>query len=109
MGREYFYHLEYAGNSITTRVTLGTVRELELLVNGHGAADERLHGHHAEMHVLRAVLPGDPPTEASVEVAMPAALHGEPACTLVAGDDRLPMPERPMPHNARPTEASWYD
>ncbi|RKE05181.1 hypothetical protein [Streptomyces sp. TLI_171] len=108
MSRTYYFHLEYAGNSLTATVTLGTVRELSLLVNGHEAANERLHGHHGETHVLRTVLPGDPPGEASVEVTLPGPLRGEPQCILVAPGRRLPMPQRPMPHDARPTEASWY-
>jgi len=108
MGREYDFHREYAGCSVTVSVALGTVRELALLVDGHEAGHERVHGHRAQVRTLHTVLPCDPPQQVAVEVALPGPLQGDPVCCLAAVGQRLPMPQRRLAHRARPTEASWY-
>ncbi|MEV4557656.1 hypothetical protein AB0K51_11740 [Kitasatospora sp. NPDC049285] len=108
MSRDYYFHREYAGCSVTVGVYLGTARAVELLVDGHEVGREQVAGHHEQVSVLHTTLPTDPPQPVSVEAALPAAMRGDPECTLVAAGERLPMPQRPMPHRARPTEESWY-
>ncbi|MEU2632836.1 hypothetical protein [Kitasatospora sp. NPDC007106] len=108
MGREYHFHCEYAGCSVTAGVRLGGVRELEVLVNGHEVAFERVHGHHPEEHSLIAVLPTSPPRHVEVRIALPGVFTGIPSCALFAGEVQVPMAEREVPRRARPTEASWY-
>ncbi|MGV9264113.1 hypothetical protein ACWDRR_05555 [Kitasatospora sp. NPDC003701] len=108
MSREYHFHCEYAGCSVTVGVRLAGTRRLELLVDGKEVAVGQVHGHHAQPGSLSTTLPTDPPRAITVEVDLPGALRGVPAATLVDGDTRLPMPARDVPHRARPTEASWY-
>ncbi|MFG3055166.1 hypothetical protein ACGFZP_30060 [Kitasatospora sp. NPDC048239] len=108
MGRDYHFHREHAGCSVTVGVYLGTARQLELLVDGKEVAAVRVHGHHAGVESLTTVLPTDPPRPVEVLVSLPGAVRGEPAGTLVDGETRLPMPEQKVPHRSRPTEASWY-
>ena len=108
MGREYHFHREHAGCSVTVEVRTGSVGGIDLLVDGKEVAAERVHGHHAQTLPLTATLPTDPPHRITVEVELAGALHGAPTATLVAGDTRLPMPARDVPRRARPTEASWY-
>ncbi|MEU9127026.1 hypothetical protein AB0D08_02725 [Kitasatospora sp. NPDC048540] len=108
MGRDYQFHREHAGCSVTAVVHLGTVRELELLVNGKPVGFERLHGHHAGARTLTTVLPTDPPVGIDVRLELPGAMRGDPVCVLTDGDRQWPMPLRPVPRTARPTEASWY-
>ncbi|MFC9324171.1 hypothetical protein [Kitasatospora sp. NPDC057015] len=108
MSRDYHFHREHAGCSVTVDVRLGGRRELELLVDGKEVATARVHGHHAQTRSLRTMLPTDPPRGIAVQVELPGAMRGEPVSTLIAGEDRLPMPARDVPHRARLTEASWY-
>ncbi|MEU8516561.1 hypothetical protein AB0C76_34000 [Kitasatospora sp. NPDC048722] len=108
MGREYHFHCEHAGCSVTVGLRMGGTRELELLVDGKQVAATHVHGHHAQTAVMATTLPTDPPRDIEVEVTLPGALRGEPASTLLAGGERRPMPAREVPRRSRPTEASWY-
>ncbi|MFC8447462.1 hypothetical protein [Kitasatospora sp. NPDC057223] len=118
MGRDYHFHREHAGCSVTVAVHLGGARGVELLVDGKEVAAERVHGHHPEVRSLATTLPTDPPRPIEVRVTLPGPVRGEPSSVLVedgAGQDgtgqggtELPMPEKEVPHRARPTEASWY-
>ncbi|WP_431683459.1 hypothetical protein [Kitasatospora sp. KL5] len=108
MGREYHFHLEHAGCSVTAGVRFGGDREVEVLVDGKEVAFERVHGHHAEELTLAVVLPLEPPRRVEVRVDLPGRVSGIPSCTLLDGGAELPMPEREIPRHARPTEASWY-
>ncbi|WP_371493911.1 hypothetical protein OG871_02515 [Kitasatospora sp. NBC_00374] len=111
MSREYHFHREHAGFSVTAGVRLGGHRELELLVDGKEVAAARVDGHRAEVRSMTTVLPTDPPRRIDVQVSLPGPVNGDPACVLLAdGADgaRLPMPARDVPRRARLTEASWY-
>ncbi|MCX4751523.1 hypothetical protein OG455_39500 [Kitasatospora sp. NBC_01287] len=108
MGRDYHFHREHAGCSVTLAVHLGGAREVELLVDGKEVAVERVHGHHAGVRSLSTVLPTDPPRRIDVEVTLPGGVRGEPAGVLIEDGDRLPMPEKEVPRRAGLTEASWY-
>ncbi|MEV7774364.1 hypothetical protein [Kitasatospora sp. NPDC086791] len=108
MGREYHFHCEHAGCSVTVGVRMGGTRELELLVDGKEVATARVHGRRARTAVMTAVLPTDPPRDVEVEVELPGAFGGEPVSILLEGGERRPMPAREVPRRARPTEASWY-
>ncbi|TXS22260.1 hypothetical protein EAO71_25635 [Streptomyces sp. ms191] len=108
MGREYHFHCEHAGCSVTVGLHMGGTRELELLVDGKQVAAARAHGHHAQTTVMTTTLPTDPPRGIEVEVTLPGVLGGDPASTLLAGGERTPMPARDVPRRARPAEADWY-
>ncbi|MEU1422438.1 hypothetical protein [Kitasatospora sp. NPDC005751] len=108
MSREYHFHCEYAGCSVTVGIHLGGSRAVELLVDGKEVAAERIHGHHAQVCPLSTTLPTTPPRPVTVEAELPGAVRGAPSATLVDGDTRLPMPEREVPRRAGPTEVSWY-
>ncbi|MEU3481974.1 hypothetical protein AB0E66_27900 [Streptomyces sp. NPDC033753] len=108
MGREYHFHCEHAGCSVTVGLRMGGTRELELLVDGKQVAAAIAHGHHAQTTVLTTILPTDPPRGIDVEVTLPGRLGGDPASTLLAGGERSPMLAREVPRRARPTEADWY-
>lgn len=108
MGREYHFHCEHAGCSVTVGLRMGGRRELELLVDGKQVAAARAHGHHAQTTVLTTILPTDPPRGIAVEVTVPGALGGDPTSTLLAGGERSPMVAREVPRRARPAEADWY-
>ncbi|MFH9725893.1 hypothetical protein ACH4M4_23445 [Streptomyces sp. NPDC017254] len=108
MSREYHFHCEHAGCSVTVGLRMGGTRELELLVDGKQVAAASAHGHHAQTAVMTAVLPTDPPRAIEVEVKLPGTLGGDPASTLLAGGERTPMPARDVPRRARPAEADWY-
>ncbi|MET7303432.1 hypothetical protein [Embleya sp. NPDC005575] len=108
MGREYHFHCEHAGCSVTVDLRMGGTRELDVLVNGKEVAAARVHGHHARTQVMTAILPTDPPRGIEVEVTLPGALGGDPVSILLAGGERRPMPAREVPRRSRPTEASWY-
>ena len=108
MGREYHFHCEHAGCSVTVGLRIGGRRELELLVDGKQVAAARAHGHHAQTTVLTATLPTDPPRGIDVEVTLPGTFGGDPTSTLLADGERRPMPARDVPRRARPTEADWY-
>ncbi|MFF3607710.1 hypothetical protein [Streptomyces sp. NPDC002463] len=108
MSREYHFHCEYAGCSVTVDLRMGRTRELELLVDGKQVAAARAHGHHAQTTVMTTILPTDPPRGIEVEVTLPGALGGDPASTLLVGGERGPMPAREVPRRARPAEADWY-
>ena len=108
MGREYQFHCEYAGCSVTVGLRTGGTRELELLVDGKQVAAASVHGRRARTTVMAAVLPTDPPRDIEVEVALPGAFGGDPASTLLAGGERRPMPAREVPRRTRPAEATWY-
>ncbi|MGW8766326.1 hypothetical protein ACWGN5_27945 [Streptomyces sp. NPDC055815] len=108
MGREYHFHCEHAGCSVTVGLRMGGTRELELLVDGKQVAAAHVHGRHAQTTVMTTILPTDPPRGIEVEVELPGALGGDPASTLLVGGERTPMPTREVPRRARPTEASWY-
>ncbi|MEV5969583.1 hypothetical protein [Streptomyces sp. NPDC051921] len=108
MGREYHFHCEHAGCSVTVDLRTGGTRELDLLVDGKEVAAARVSGYRARTAVMSALLPTDPPRGIEVEVALPGALGGEPSSTLVADGERRPMPAREVPRRSRPTEASWY-
>ncbi len=109
MGRDYHYHHEHAGCSVTVGVHLGGARAVELLVDGKEVAAARVHGHHAQVRSLTTVLPSDPPRPIDVQVALPGPVRGEPSSTLVDGAARIVMPEKEVPRRAKLTEASWYD
>ncbi|MER5207740.1 hypothetical protein [Streptomyces sp. NPDC002825] len=108
MGREYQFHCEYAGCSVTADLRTGGTRELELLVDGKQVAAVSVHGRRAQTTVMTTVLPTDPPRDIEVEVALPGAFGGDPASTLLAGGERRPMPAREVPRRTRPAEATWY-
>ncbi|MFI6979031.1 hypothetical protein ACIBSV_10590 [Embleya sp. NPDC050154] len=108
MSREYHFHCEHAGCSVTVGLRMGGTRELELLVDGKEVAAARVHGHHARTQVMTAILPTDPPRGIEVEVTLPGALGGDPASVLLAAGERRPMAAREVPRRSRPTEASWY-
>ncbi|MFF7777253.1 hypothetical protein ACFZCG_22855 [Streptomyces tanashiensis] len=108
MGRDYHFHCEHAGCSVTVGLRMGGKRELELLVDGKQVAAARAHGHHAQTTVLTTILPTDPPRGIEVEVTLPGALGGNPTSTLLAGGERRPMVAREVPRQAWPTEADWY-
>ncbi|MEV7182324.1 hypothetical protein [Kitasatospora sp. NPDC093679] len=106
MSRTFYFHCDLSGCSVTAGVYLGRARKVELLVNGHAVGFERIHGHHAQVCTVAVTLPCEPPLKAVVEVALPGVMSGEPACTLVVGEERLQMPERSLVRSARPVEAS---
>ncbi|MFJ1709703.1 hypothetical protein [Kitasatospora sp. NPDC088346] len=111
MGREYHFHREHAGFSVTAGVRLGGHRELELLVDGKEVAAVRVDGHRAQVCTLTTVLATDPPRPIAVRVSLPGRFNGDPACELLAdGADGggLAMPASDIPRRARLTEASWY-
>ncbi|MFD0141458.1 MULTISPECIES: hypothetical protein [unclassified Streptomyces] len=108
MGREYHFHCEHAGCSVTVDLRMGGTREMELLVDGKQVAAASAHGHRAQTTVMTTILPTDPPRGIEVEVTLPGALGGDPASTLLAGGEHMPMPAREVPHRVRPTEADWY-
>jgi hypothetical protein len=108
MGRDYHFHREHAGCSVTVGVHLGDVRAVELLVDGKEVAVERVHGHGAQVRALTTVLPTEPPRPIEVEVSLPGLVRGEPGSVLIDDGARLPMPEHEVPRRARLTEASWY-
>lgn len=108
MSREYHFHCEHAGCSVTLSVRMGGTRELELLVDGKEVAVARVHGHRARTHVITAILPTDPLRGIEVEVTLPGARGGDPVSVLLADGERRPMPAREIPRRSRPTEASWY-
>ncbi|MFE2231275.1 hypothetical protein ACE1OA_05200 [Streptomyces sp. JL2001] len=108
MSREYHFHCEYSGCSVTVGLRMGGARELELLVDGKQVAAVRAHGHHAQKTVMTTILPTDPPRSIEVEVTLPGALGGDPASTLLSGGERTPMAAREVPRRARPAEADWY-
>ncbi|MFE2865649.1 hypothetical protein [Embleya sp. NPDC059259] len=108
MSREYHFHCEHAGCSVTVGLRMGRTRELELLVDGKEVAAARVHGHRVQTQVMTAILPTDPPCGIEVEVTLPGALGGDPVSILLADGERKPMPTREVPRRSRPTEASWY-
>jgi hypothetical protein len=94
MSREYHFHREQDGHSVTVTVRLGVVRELEMLVNGKEVAREREHGHRAGVRLLSAALPTEPPKPVSARVELPSRAHGEPICSLEVDGRSTPMPLR---------------
>ena len=108
MGRDYHFHREHAGCSVTVGVHLGGARAVELLVDGKEVAAARVHGHHAQVRSLSTVLLTEPPRCITVRVTLPGRVRGEPASILVEDGIRLPMPEKEVPRRAGLTEASWY-
>ncbi|WP_235583071.1 hypothetical protein [Kitasatospora sp. Root107] len=108
MGRDYHFHCEHDGCSVTVGVHLGGARALELLVDGKEVAAMDVHGHHAQLRSLTTVLPTQPPRRIDVQVALPGPVRGEPASVLVDNGTEFPMLEREVPRRARLTEASWY-
>jgi len=108
MSREYHFHREHAGCSVTVGVRLAGTRELELLVDGKEVAAVRVQGHHAQVRSMTTVLPTNPPQHIEVQVTLPGPVNGEPAGFLLAGGARLPMPAKDVPRRARLTEVSWY-
>ncbi|MEU4268980.1 hypothetical protein [Streptomyces sp. NPDC026092] len=77
-------------------------------MDGKQVAAARAHGHHAQKAVMTTILPTEPPRGIEVEVTLPGALGDDPASTLLAGGERMPMAAREVPRRARPTEADWY-
>ncbi|MFF0477662.1 hypothetical protein [Streptomyces sp. NPDC004284] len=108
MSREYHFHCEHAGCSVTVDLRMGWTRELELLVDGKQVAAARAHGHHAQTTVMTTILPTSPPRGIEVEVTLPGVRGGDPESTLLAGGERRPIPAREVPRRARPSEADWY-
>ncbi|MFF5712450.1 hypothetical protein [Streptomyces sp. NPDC012756] len=108
MGREYHFHTEHAGCSVTVGLRMGGTRQLELLVDGKQVAAARVHGHQAQTAVMTTILPTDPPRGIEVEVTLPGALGGDLASILLAGGERRPMLAREVPRRARAVEADWY-
>ncbi|GAA1234540.1 hypothetical protein GCM10009665_25930 [Kitasatospora nipponensis] len=108
MGRDYHFHCEHAGCSVTAEVYLGGTREVDVLVDGKEVSTLRVQGHGAQVRSLTAVLPTDPPRPVEIEVTLPGRISGEPASVLVRDGERFAMPGREVQHRSRPTEASWY-
>lgn len=108
MGRDYHFHCEHAGCSVTAEVYLGGTREVDLLVDGKEVVVDRVHDHHAQVRSLTTVLPTDPPCPIEVQVSLPGRITGEPTSVLLQDDVRLQMTERVPLHRSRPTEVSWY-
>jgi len=91
MSREYHFHRDHAGHSVTVTVRLGGTREIELLVNGKEVGFEREPDHREATRALHAELPQDPPIAFTVRVDLPARAQGAPTCTMELGTQHWPM------------------
>lgn len=93
MSRDYHFHIEHAGHSISVDVRAGHHREVELLVDGREVGHRQ--DRNADRLTLAAELPEEPPRPFTVRVDGQRHHHSRPpACTLLLAGDELPIPDR---------------
>ncbi|POX55291.1 hypothetical protein C3489_10850 [Streptomyces sp. Ru71] len=92
MTRDYRFHLDMEGHSVTVQTRHAT-REAELLVDGKVVGYLHALGHREPASALTAELAGDPPRPFSVMLHASESAEGAPTCVLEIAGRRHPMPE----------------